>query len=76
LSRYVDENQLSLQDAVNQYPGMESFLLEAWQQYKTNCKQVSISESRKAHPPSEQFSSDSEKVNQIDDPTGSGRKVS
>jgi putative transposase len=76
LARYVDENQLSLQDAVNQYPGMESFLLEAWQQYKTNCERVGIAESRKAHPPSEQFSSNSEKVNQIDDPTGSGRKVS
>jgi putative transposase len=76
LSRYVDEHQLSLQDAVNQYPGMESFLLEAWQRYKTNCELVSIAESRKAHPPLEQFSSDSEKANQIDDPSGSGRKVS
>jgi hypothetical protein len=55
---------------------MESFLLEAWQRDKTNCERVGIAESRKAHPPSEQFSSDSEKANQIDDPTGSGRKVS
>jgi putative transposase len=76
LARYVDENQLSLQDARNAYPGMESFLLEAWQQHKTNCERVGIAESRKAHPPSEQFSSDSEKANQIDDPKGSGRKVS
>jgi putative transposase len=75
LARYVDENQLSLQDAREAYSGMESFLLEAWQRYKTNCKQVSIAESRKAHPPSEQFSSDSEKANQIG-ALVAGRKVS
>ncbi|NJR41102.1 MAG: transposase [Leptolyngbyaceae cyanobacterium CSU_1_4] len=79
LARYVDENQLSLQDAVNQYPGMESFLLEAWQRYETNRKPVGIAESRKAHPPLERFSSDSEKANQIDavgDDSTAGRKVS
>lgn len=76
LARYVDENQLSLQDAREAYPGMESTLLEAWQRHKTNRKQVGIAESRKAHPPSERFSSDSEKANQIDDSSGSGRKVS
>ncbi|MCV3215180.1 transposase [Plectonema radiosum NIES-515] len=75
LARYVDENQLSLQDAVKSYPGMESFLLEAWQRHKTNRKQVSIAENRKAHPPSERFSSNSEKINQIDDFNESGRKV-
>jgi putative transposase len=53
LARYVDENQLSLQDARQAYSGMESFLLEAWQRYKTNCERVGIAESRKAHPPSE-----------------------
>ena len=58
------------------YPGMESTLLEAWQCHQTNCKQVGIAESRKAHPPLEQFSSDSEKANQIDDSQGFGRKVS
>lgn len=76
LARYVDENQLSLQDAINSYPGMESTLLEAWQRYKINCEQVGIAQSRKAHPPLEQFSSDSEKANQIDDSLESGRKVS
>jgi putative transposase len=75
LARYVDENQLSLQNAREAYSGMESSLLEAWQRYKTNCKQVSIAESRKAHPPLEQFSSDSEKANQID-ALVAGRKVS
>jgi putative transposase len=75
LARYVDENQLSLQDARLAYSGMESFLLEAWQRYKTNCERVGIAESRKAHPPSEQFSSDSEKANQIGAPRA-GRKVS
>jgi hypothetical protein len=66
LARYVDEDQLSLQDAVNQYPGMESSLLEGWQRYETNRKLVGIAENRKAHPPLERFSSDSEKANQID----------
>jgi putative transposase len=75
LARHVDENQLSLQDAREAYSGTESFLLEAWQRYKTNCEQVGIAESRKAHPPSEQFSSDSEKANQID-ALVAGRKVS
>ena len=79
LARYVDENQLSLPDARDSYPGMESTLLEAWQRYKTNRERVGIAESRKAHPPSEWFSSDSEKANQIDDlgsDPGFGRKVS
>jgi putative transposase len=75
LARYVDENQLSLQDAREAYSGLESTLLEAWQRHKTNRKQVGIAESRKAHPPSERFSSDSEKANQIDVPS-TGRKVS
>jgi putative transposase len=76
LARYVDENQLSLQDAVNQYPGMESSLLEGWQRYETNRKLVGIAESRQAHPPLERFSSAPEKANQIDGSNGSGRKVS
>ena len=76
LARYVDEDQLSLQDAVGQYPGMESTLLEAWQRYKQSAKRVSIAESRLAHPPVEQISSDSEKVDQIDNSHEFGRKVS
>lgn len=75
LARYVDEDQLSLQDACEAYPGMESTLLEAWQHYQQSANRVSIAESRSAHPPVEQISSDSEKANQIDD-LRSGRKVS
>ncbi len=75
LARYVDEDQLSLQDAQEAYPGMESTLLEAWQYYQQSANRVSLAESRSAHPPVEQISSDSEKANQIDDPR-SGRKVS
>jgi putative transposase len=66
LARYVDENQLSLPDAVNEYPGMESSLLEGWQHYEINRKPVGIVERRQAHPPLERFSSHSEKANQID----------
>ena len=79
LARFVDEDQLFVQDALLAYSGMETSLLEAWQRYELNRKQVGIAESRKAHPPLERFSSDSEKANQIDD-LGSdprfGRKVS
>jgi putative transposase len=75
LARYVDENQLSLRDAVDAYPGMETSLLEAWQRHKQSANRVGIAESRSAHPPVEQISSDSEKTNQIDD-LRSGRKVS
>jgi hypothetical protein len=58
------------------YPGMESTLLEAWQRYKNqSANRVSFAESRSAHPPVEQISSDSEKADQIDD-LRSGRNVS
>jgi hypothetical protein len=67
---------LSLQDAVSEYSGMESSLLEAWQRYETNRKPVGNVERRQAHPPLERFSSDSEKANQIDGLDKSGRKVS
>jgi putative transposase len=66
LSRYVNEDDtLSLQDAVNQYPRLESILRSAWQQYQTNCEQVSASESRLSHLPSEQFDLKGKSVNQI-----------
>ncbi|WP_414584433.1 RNA-guided endonuclease TnpB family protein [Scytonema sp. PCC 10023] len=35
LSRYVNQDKLSLQDAVNEYPGVEPLLLEAWQRHLT-----------------------------------------
>jgi putative transposase len=79
LARFIVEDQLSLQDARKSYSGMETSLLEAWQRYELNRKQVSFAESRKAQPPSERFSSVLEKANQIDvfgfDPK-IGRKVS
>lgn len=79
LARFVDEDRLSVQDARESYPGMEAPLLEAWQHYESNRKQVGFAESRKAHPPSERFSSDFEKISQIDDSgsdSESGRKAS
>ncbi|NJR66256.1 MAG: transposase, partial [Leptolyngbyaceae cyanobacterium CRU_2_3] len=36
LARFVDEEQLSLQDAALAYLGMETSLLEAWQRYELN----------------------------------------
>jgi putative transposase len=66
LSRYINEDDtLSLQDAVNQYPRLESILKSAWQQYQTNCEQVSASESRLSHLPLEQFDLEGKSVNQI-----------
>jgi putative transposase len=65
LARCVDGNQLSLQDAVNQYPGMESALLGAWERFKQSANRVGVAESRKSYPPSEQIPSNSEKANQI-----------
>ncbi|AFZ12727.1 transposase IS891/IS1136/IS1341 family [Crinalium epipsammum PCC 9333] len=66
LSRYVNEDDtLSLQDAVNEYPGLESILWSAWQQYQINCEQVSESESRLSHLSLEQFDLKAKTVNQI-----------
>jgi putative transposase len=73
LARYIVENKLSLQDAIDAYPGMESSLLAAWQQsnvpvtngIKTNCERVVFDESRLAHPPSEQFANYDEQHGQI-----------
>ncbi len=56
LSRHVNqEDMLSLQDAVNEYPRAEPLLLEAWQ-HSINRKQVGASESRKSDSPLERFS--------------------
>ncbi|BBD64983.1 transposase, IS608 family protein [Nostoc commune NIES-4072] len=65
LSRYVNEDQLSLQDAQYEYPRLESILKSAWQQYRINCEQVSASESRLSHLPSEQFDLQGKSDNQI-----------
>ena len=64
LSRHVNQDKLSLQDALNEYPGLESVLLEAWQ-HSQNRKQVGESESRKADSPLERFSNKGRTSSQI-----------
>lgn len=65
LSRHVYDDTLSLQDAQSEYPGMETTLLRAWQQYQQSANRVSASESRCSHSPVELIRSDSEKSSQI-----------
>ncbi len=65
LARYVVENELLLQDAINAYPGMESILLAAWRRSKINCERVIFDESRLAQPPLEQFANYDERHGQI-----------
>jgi putative transposase len=55
LSRFVNQDMLSMQDAQSEYPRAEPLLLEAWQRYITR-KQVSASESRMSDSPSERVS--------------------
>jgi putative transposase len=56
LARYVnDEDNLLLQSAQQEWIRLESVLKSAWQEFQINCKQVSASESRLCHSPSEQF---------------------
>jgi hypothetical protein len=64
LSRYINQDKLSLQDALNEYPRLESVLLEAWQHSK-NRKQLGESESRKTDSPSERFSNKGRMSSQI-----------
>jgi hypothetical protein len=64
LSRHVNQDKLSLQDVLNEYPRAESLLLEAWQRHLTR-KQVSASESRLSDSPLERVSSEGTKSNQI-----------
>jgi hypothetical protein len=64
LSRYVNQDKLSLQDAINEYPGAESLLLEAWQRHLTR-KQVSASESRLSDSPLERVSNKGRTSSQI-----------
>ncbi len=84
LSRYINEDgNLSLQDAVNQYPGLEQVLLEAWKQFQINrvsrrrseALRVGESESRQSHSSSERFSNQLGKCNQIAVPFGDEQKV-
>jgi len=75
LARYVVQDKLSLQDAVNQYSGMEPSLLRAWEQYQQSAKRVGVAESPKSEPPAEQILSNLETSSQIAVPVGSGRKA-
>lgn len=74
LSRHVYDDTLSLQDAQAEYPGMETTLLRAWQQYQQSANRVSASESRCSHSPVELIRSDSEKSSQIAS-SGTGEKL-
>lgn len=56
LARYVNDDLLSLQDAKNEYPGMESYLTEAWKLYQQQTNQVGESESEKSHSSPESVS--------------------
>ncbi|MFB2982077.1 hypothetical protein [Microseira sp. BLCC-F43] len=64
-SRYVNDDTLLLQDAINQYPGSEPYLVEAWKQFQPTANQVSESESGQRHSPLERFSQKLGTVNQI-----------
>ncbi|WP_248277818.1 transposase [Brasilonema sp. UFV-L1] len=64
LSRFVNQDVLLLQDALKEYPGAESLLLEAWQR-SINRKQVSASQSRKSDSPFERFSNKGRTSSQI-----------
>jgi hypothetical protein len=65
LSRYVYDDTLSLQDAQSEYPGMETTLLRAWQQYQQSANRVSASESQCSHSPVELIRSNSAHSSQI-----------
>jgi hypothetical protein len=74
LSRHVYDDTLSLQDAQSEYPGMETALLRAWQQYQQSANRVSASESRCSHSPVELIRSVLEKSSQIAS-SGTGKKL-
>ena len=65
LSRFVNDDVLSLQDAVDRYPGTEPFLEEAWKRYQQTAKRVGESESGQCHSSLERFSQKLGTVNQI-----------
>lgn len=65
LSRFVNQDQLSVLDAAHQYLGAEPLLMEAWKQYQLTANQVGESESRLSDSPSERFSIKQGKYSQI-----------
>jgi hypothetical protein len=74
LSRHVYDDTLSLRDAQLEYPGMETTLLRAWQQYQQSANRVSASESQCCHSPVELIRSNSENPSQIAS-FGTGEKL-
>ena len=75
LSRHVNQDQLSLHDAVSQYQGAEPLLLEAWKRHQQAAKRVGDAESPWSDSPAEQLSNKLGKFSQIAVPRGSGRKA-
>lgn len=66
LARYVnDEDNLLLQSAQQEWIRLESVLKSAWQEFQTNRKRVSESESRQGHFPLERFDLKLESISQI-----------
>ena len=56
LSRHVNQDELSLQDATEQYPGSEPILTEAWKLFKQTVSGVGDAETPCTDYPAEQFS--------------------
>jgi putative transposase len=66
LSRFInDEDDLLLHLALNEWERSEPILMQAWKAFQINCEQLSESESRLSHSPSEQFCMKLETVSQI-----------
>lgn len=66
LSRYVNQDELSLQDARFEYPRLESVLWDAWKQYHhQTANRVGDAESGLTDSSSEPLSLKLEKINQI-----------
>lgn len=72
LSRYVYGDELSLQDALREYPRAEPLLVDAWKQYQQTASQVGASERKNYHSSSEQLSTQVLTSNQI---TNSSEKL-
>ncbi len=76
LSRFVnDEDNLLLHLAASQWEKSEPILLEAWEVFKQTAKRVAECESRLSHSPSEQFSNQLGRADQIANSSEFGQKV-
>ncbi len=65
LARYVNQDELSLQDAQLEYQRLESVLLEAWQRYQQLASGVGESETLRSDSSVEQVSMKLESISQI-----------